>query len=388
MKKIKINIVSHNVSEGGLTRAYVLAQTILKLGHKVEICGLCYGNGLFASPPEDITVRSVIGRRIPALSKSIAGLLRHMDGDIIYAVKPRLTSYGAALLQKALRRKRVILDMDDWETCPYGDNETRYNPTIRRLLRDLIRSDGALRNPNHRLYTGWMERVTRRADALTVDTHFLRRRFGGVYLPNGKDTSMFDPARYDAGRSRKKYGLEGYNIIMFPGVPRPHKGLEDLLEAMERLGRVDMRLVIVGENPYDEYDIGLYNKWKRWIIRLPKTPFRDMPDLVAAAHVVAAPQRRWLYSEAQFPIKITDGMAMAKPVLATRVGDIPEIIEDTGYIVEPGRPDQLKAALEEIFDDYDAAAAKGQRARERCKRLYSVDAMASILAGVLEKLLV
>ena len=45
----------------------------------------------------------------------------------------------------------------------------------------------------------------------------------------------------------------------------------------------------------------------------------------------------WLFlkiARAQFPLKLTDGMAMAKPVLSTRVGDILEILSDTGYIVD------------------------------------------------------
>ena len=89
MKKAKINIISHDVSEGGLTRAYVLAQAVLKLGYNVDICGLRFGGDLFARPPDNISVSQIKGYRIPALVRSVNALLKKLDGDVLYAVKPR-----------------------------------------------------------------------------------------------------------------------------------------------------------------------------------------------------------------------------------------------------------------------------------------------------------
>jgi glycosyltransferase involved in cell wall biosynthesis len=225
-----------------------------------------------------------------------------------------------------------------------------------------------------------------RADAITIDTEFLKQRFGGAYVPNGKDTEMFDPAKYDPEASRQRYGLSGYRILMFPGAPRPHKGVEDVLIALEQLNEADLRLAIVGGSPYDDYDQKLIEKWGRWIIKLPKFPVEEMPSIVAAAHIVVVPQRQSLTAIAQFPLKLTDGMAMAKPILATRVGDMPEILGGTGYVVDPGSPEQIAAKIQSIFQNYDSALEQGKQARERCIAYYSIDAMSVTLSEVISKL--
>jgi glycosyltransferase involved in cell wall biosynthesis len=173
---------------------------------------------------------------------------------------------------------------------------------------------------------------------------------------------------------------------MFPGAPRPYKGLEDVLMALDQLNEPDLRLVIIGGSPYDDYDQQLIQRWGRWIIMLPGCPVEMMPEIVAAAHVVVVPQRDTLSTVAQFPLKLTDGMAMAKPVLSTRVGDIPEILGDTGYLVDPGSPQQLAQTIQWIFQNLDAANAQGIRARERCVKNYSIDTMAAILSDVFASL--
>ena len=171
---------------------------------------------------------------------------------------------------------------------------------------------------------------------------------------------------------------------MFPGAPRPYKGVEDVLIALDKLNQKDLRLVIVGGSPYDDYDRKLKEKWGRWIIQMAKYPPTVMPEIVAAAHIIVVPQRDTPEAQAQFPLKLTDGMAMSKPIIATRVGDIPEIVGDTGYLVEPSSPQQIAAKIELIFNDLTAANSQGIKARERCIKYYSIDAMATILLDLIK----
>ncbi len=128
---------------------------------------------------------------------------------------------------------------------------------------------------------------------------------------------------------------------MFPGAPRPHKGVEDVLIALDKLNQPDLKLVIVGSNPYDDYDKKLIKKWGNRIVKLSKFPVETMPEVLAAADVVVVPQRKNYTTLAQFPLKLTDGMAMGKPILSTKVGDIPQILGDTGYLVEPDSPEEI-----------------------------------------------
>jgi glycosyltransferase involved in cell wall biosynthesis len=386
-KKLKASLLVWNLSTNdGFIRASLLQAALQKLEYEVEILGFIFGQELYKAIPSDTQVYAEKGTNYPAFFPSVGKVLKKIDGDIIYAIKPQPASFGVALLKKMWTHKPVIVDVDDWEMSWHGGDDWHYRPTIKQLARDLLKPQGALRSPIHPLYLKWMEGLVKYADAVTVHTSFLQERFGGTSVPNGKDTSLFDPVRYNPDDSRRRYGLSGYRILMFPGAPRPYKGLEDVLMALEQLNQPDLRLVIVGGSPYDDYDEQLQQQWGRWMIKLPKYPADVMPDIVAAAHVVVVPQRDTPETRAQFPLKLTDGMAMAKPVLSTRVGDIPEILGETGYLVDPGCPEQIAEQIQYIFENLDLANDRGRKARERCVEKYSIEAMASTLRSVIARL--
>jgi glycosyltransferase involved in cell wall biosynthesis len=393
-KPLKISLIVSDISKsgagrwGGAVRTFLLGQALQSLGYEVEILGFIFED---ADDPEPIAVSSIPISAIPAKEHprffwSARQLLQKVRGDIIYAIKPKFTSFGISLLQKISSRRPVILDIDDWEMSWYGGDQWQYKPTLEQFARDLLKPGGALRNPNHPLYLRWIEGLTAYADAITVHTQFLQQRFGGTYVPNGKDVALFDPQHYDAAACRDDYHLSDYRILMFPGAPRPYKGVEDVLVALEQLNQPDLRLVIVGGSPYDNYDEYLLEKWSRWIIKLPPFAHTTMPAIVAAAHIIVVPQRDTPAAQAQFPLKLTDGMAMAKPVLATRVGDIPSILGDTGYLADPDSPAQLAQQIEWIFDHPEEASQQGTAARARCVDRYSIAAMSSTLAEVIDRL--
>ncbi len=382
---MKVSLVVSDLAGGGAVRAFLLAQILKQLAHEVEIVGFLFGKELYAIPPDNLPIVSVPGVNYPQFLAAAGTAFTKINGDVVYAVKPKATSFGLSLFKK-LQGRPVLLDMDDWELSWHGGDDWQYRPSVKQFARDVLKRNGTLRFPDHPLYLQWMEGLVKQADAVTIDTEFLQKRFGGVYVPNGKDTDLFDPSKYDPDVSRDRYGLSGYRILMFPGAPRPHKGVEDVLVALEQLNQPDLRLVIVGGSPYDNYDEQLQAKWGRWLIQLPKCPVGVMPFVVAAAHIVVVPQRDTATARAQFPLKLTDGMAMAKPVLSTTVGDIPEILGETGYLVAPSCPEQIAVKITEIFEDMAQANARGQKARARCVEKYSLEAMASTLSQVLARL--
>jgi glycosyltransferase involved in cell wall biosynthesis len=390
-KKTKISIVVSDLSSsgsgrwGGAVRPFLLAQALKKLDYDVEIVGVAFNSdsNTIESQPGIIAIPCQYHSGFIRAAKQ---LLRKIDGDIIYAVKPKTSSFGLSLVKKLISRRPLILDIDDWELSWYGGDRWQYKLRFPQVIKDIVKQDGALRYPDHPLYLKCLESLTNRADAITLHTQFLQKRFGGVYVPNGKDTSLFDPDSYDPEVSRAKYGLAGFKILMFPGAPRPYKGLEDVLSALDLLNRSDLKLAIVGGSPYDDYDNQLIDKWGKWIVKLPRSPVDRMPEIVSAAHIIVVPQKNTPAAQAQFPLKLTDGMAMAKPILATRVGDIPEIVGDTGFLVDPSSPEQLAEKIEWIFANLDEANAKGREARERCIQYYSIENMAKILAQIFNTL--
>jgi glycosyltransferase involved in cell wall biosynthesis len=394
LKPLKISLLVSDLSSkgaarwGGAVRPFLLAQALKKLGHEVKMFGVAFDRDAPAIANTDIPITAIPCKYHAGLTGSLSALsklLPKIDGDILYAVKLKPTSFGIGLLKKLQSRRPLLVDIDDWEMSWFDGDKWQYRPSFKQFAKDLLKSDSPLKHPDSAVYLKWMESLVTRADAITIHTQFIQKRFGGIYIPNGKDTSLFSPEKYDPQESRAKYGLDNYKILMFPGAPRPYKGLEDVLIAIDRLNREDLRLVIVGGSPYDDYDQQLMEKWGRWIVKLPKSPVQAMPEIVSAAHVIVVPQRNNPAALAQFPLKLTDGMAMAKPILATRVGDIPDILGDTGYLVDSDAPEQIAAQIEWIFDHLNDANERGKQARLRCIERYSIDAMADILSEVMAR---
>ena len=86
------------------------------------------------------------------------------------------------------------------------------------------------------------------------------------------------------------------------------------------------------------------------------------------------------------PAKIFDAMAMAKPIVSTRVSDIPDVLGDSGYLVEPGNVQQLAEAINQVFNHPEEALKKGKKARERCVARYDIKVMEKQLLELVEKL--
>ena len=298
-------------------------------------------------------------------------MTRAIEGDVVFACKLRPTSFGVGLLKKWISGKPLIVDIDDWELGFFY--RAGFLGRVGRFLN--------FSNPNGLPHTWFMERLVGFADAVTVSNRFLQNRFSGTLLYHCRDTSLLDPEKFDLDRAKEKLGVANKKVVMFLGTPRKHKGVDDLIEAMNRIDDPDVRLVIIGaeegQKSFSE-EVGR-NKERR--VLLPMIPFKDLPAYLTAADVVVIPQRKTSDTVGQMPAKIFDAMAMAKPIVSTRVSDIPEVLDDTGYLVEPGNVSQLADAITHVFDHPEEARLKGKKARERCIARYDIKGDGKAVAG-------
>lgn len=224
---------------------------------------------------------------------------------------------------------------------------------------------------------GWIVRL---ADRLTLKwTHGIiccseavRRsvlsRIGGdgdqfTVIPFGVDVDQF---RSPFVATRRELGLhdDGPVIGTVCRLVEPKKGLSVLLQAMselaQRLGEPPCQLVIVGEGPARRALESLRDRLglSEWVAFTGVR--RDVPRVLHALDVFVLPS---LYEG--FGIAILEAMAAAKPVVATRVGGIPEFVmaETTGLLVEPGNAAALAEAIECLLCDPQRARGMGMRGR-------------------------
>ncbi len=378
---MRIFIISHDLSHNCLGRAVLLAD-VFGRRHEVEIVGSCFGQDIwYPCRNIGITFRKVDGEIfLPQYTHLMARLLDKLKGRVMIAVKPRPTSFGVALMRKTLDRsgRGLVLDIDDDEMAFYRG--TKWRKWERKTL---------LRRPNSPLYTAMLQKMIPQADTITVASKTLLKKHGGVYLPRVKEPSVLDPSKYDRVEERKKRDVPlDEKIILFVGSPRPHKGLELLLEIIHDIGREDLKLFVVGatNDPEDEYEQKLRELGGDSLYLLKQISMNELAPILAMGDLVVLPQMNTPAAQAQMPSKLFDAMSMALPIVATGVSDIPEVLEgECGIVVEPDDKKELIKAICDILESPSLAQKIGENARQRLIERYSIDAVQPTVDLILQQ---
>jgi glycosyltransferase involved in cell wall biosynthesis len=194
-------------------------------------------------------------------------------------------------------------------------------------------------------------------------------------VPSARITPAFHPI-YDffgsgampKQEARGRLGLEG-EILLFFGFIRPYKGISDLLRAMPLILRDrQVTLLVVGEfwdgkEAFDQLVKEL--KIEAAVKVIDKyVPNEEVGLYFSAADLVILP---YLSGTGSGIMQIACGLE--KPVVATRVGSLPEVVEDgrTGFLVNPGDPEALAKAVICYFAEGKEAefVANIRKAKER-----------------------
>ena len=240
---------------------------------------------------------------------------------------------------------------------------------------------GARRKKLRRIYDGiFAKSVLNAADVIIGVSRYemeLMKKIGFSeknikIIPNGIDFSCYEPIP-DKDIFRERYGISG-RMVLYAGRLASNKGLLHLIRAApEVISRFrDTKLVLVGE------DEGQKELLERETERL------DIKDkLVFTGHIRDENLFRSAYSACDvfvlpseyeaFGIVLLEAMACEKPCVATRVGGVPEVVEEgkTGLLVEYGNPKQLAGAIIELLQDEGRRKNMGKAGRNRVKENFT-----------------
>jgi glycosyltransferase involved in cell wall biosynthesis len=205
----------------------------------------------------------------------------------------------------------------------------------------------------------------------------------------GIDASRWALSAAERGRTRVALGLEEDDVAV--GIAArliPGKGHSFLFQAFAASARrcPNLRLLVAGDGPLRE-------RLEREATRVGDGTVRfmgylsDMRAFMNACDVLAFPTEPSLGEG--FGLAALEGMASGRPVVASRVGSLPEVVtaRETGLLVTPGAVDELAGALFELAGDERLRRALGSRAEQRARNLFSVDAMVERTRAVYERAL-
>lgn len=221
-------------------------------------------------------------------------------------------------------------------------------------------------------------RCVRAFVAVSPETADVARRRREVHpsrlsvIPNGIALERFGPDPARAARIREELGAAGAFVVGTVGRAAPEKDQALLVRAMAPLLRPDVRLVLAGDGPS-------LPALRELVASLGVAGFvhllgarTDVPDVLRALDLFVLTSRT-----EGLPLVIPEAMATGLPVVATRVGGVPDVIEEgaTGHLVPSGDVDALRARIGALRDDPAARRALGARAREVARTRFSSERM-------------
>ncbi len=186
-------------------------------------------------------------------------------------------------------------------------------------------------------------------------------------------------------------GTPGRCIFLFMGHLGPEKGCDDLVDAVAaaRARSFGGRLDLAGK----ELEPGQRRKLEARVVE------RGCTDLIRLVGVISGEAKLQALAETRclvlpshaeaLPMAVLEGMAWGFPIIATRVGAIPEVVGDgeEGLLIEPGDVPALTECLLRIDGDPELRRRLGAAGRARVTASFSLEAMAERVAGIYAEIL-
>jgi N-acetyl-alpha-D-glucosaminyl L-malate synthase BshA len=357
-RALKIAITCYPSVGGSGIIASALGENLARLGHEVHF--ISYERP-FRLPPDSERLRFhqvVINDydlfKYPdytlPLSVKMAEVSRDFRLDVLhvhYAVPHATAAILAREMLPSEQRPRIVTTLHGTDTTLLGQ-DAGYGPAIRHAL-------------NH------SEAVTTVSGFLKNETQRLLDFKGHIEVIY----NFFEPRPPQRSREavRRELGLHDNEIlILHSSNLRPLKRIDVLLETIARVRPADsVKLLVLAGGKFAPFTeqvrrLGLEN---RVIVRENVNIIEDYLQSADLALVTSDTE--------SFCLSILEAMLFACPSVATKVGGIPEVIEDgkTGLLAPAGDAEALSRAVESLTRDPDRRAALGQAAQCRARAMFS-----------------
>ena len=360
-------------------------------GHRVSILAdWAEGHAVWIADPARVAALrartfppEVPPRPLPRMARAAALLLRHPG--LFRTLHPRWGRDGWSL--RALYRTARFARFGDVDVvvCHFGPNGLRALPMLGRREKLVTFFHGYdLSSVVRHFGVAYYRALFRRGDLFVAVSERFRRRLielgcdssRVVVHPTGVQLERFPP------REPRPLGADGVIRMLSVGRLVPKKGIEDAIEAVAAwrrdAPRLDYRIVgdgkLRGALAARIAALGLGDRvtLSGWVAH------HEMPRFLAEADVLVQPSVTAPSGDEEgIPVVVKEAMAAGLPVIATRHGGIPEIVEDgeTGLLVPEHSPGAIVRALECLLDDPALAPRLARNALTRAEREFDQHAL-------------
>lgn len=315
------------------------------------------------------------------------GVTREPSGLTIRVLRPLARLHGHPAHPVALGLPRALRGADVVHTHHLRSASSRLAAVAARTRgQRLVVTDHGLGGG------GWLGMLPRLFERFLTVSEYSAATLG---VPPSRTRLIYggaDPARFAPDPASSGSG------VLFVGRLTPHKGLDRLIQALP----AGAHLTVAGSTGHDrhvperEYPALLARLAEgRRVTFTGPVPEADLPALYRRAAVLAMPSvhetcygRRVAISEL-LGLAALEAMASGLPVVASRVGGLPEIVRDgeTGFLVEPGDVDALRGRLALLLENPVLADRMGQAGRELVLERFTWAACAERCLGAYRELL-
>lgn len=201
-------------------------------------------------------------------------------------------------------------------------------------------------------------RFWRRADVVLADSKAVAGRLDGLH-----PEVVYGPVELDPPRIDPPWPPGGGPVVGFVGRIEPRKGPLELVRAAPDIRRAvpQARIVVVGDDPYGSDPA--YSRQVRGSREIEHHPWSDnAPGLMRHLDVLVLPSH-----QEPFGTVLAEAMAVGTPVVASRVGGLPEVVREgeTGLLVPPGDHQALASAVIEVLSRHQQMGAAARRHARR-----------------------
>ena len=341
---------------GGLIRIFDLADNLIEQGHSVSLFLPKIGF------PKKQTIAKVT--EIPFIDLPILRPFSfHLTSIIVLLFK--LKNHPALLYTRQMNSFAPMLIAKIFKVPSFF--EIPNDPYL------AYRSKGQIRRLIEKTIDRYSIKFSDKIVVLSEWSKLRLNQLGGIPLskiivsPSGTDTDLFRPLSKEECCTR--LGLDpSFSYVGFVGSFLFHQGIDTLIDSAQNVLErfTDTRFLLVGDGP-------MMDTWKQKVnnqglgqafVFSGHVPYHNVPEYIGVMDICVAPHRK--DTNQASPVKIFDYMACGRPIVASDIEVIREIIGDSrcALLVPPESPHHLSVAINSLIEDDILSSAMSMRARQ------------------------